>query len=413
LTRLLGTFVAVLAVLFALGAPPAASADPVTVRLTNRVSPADLTISPGTTVVFRNESGERHRLRAVDHSGDDFDTGNLEPGESAAVTFPVAGRWTYVDDRDRDDRAFHGTIIVAGSGGSDVEARGDGSGSGVAAPASADVTIGDRVFSPGSVTIAAGGTVTWRNADGDEHTASARDGSWDSGIRAPGAAYSRTFPAAGTFAYLCLLHPEMTGTVVVRPAAAGSAPEPPIVPGPTPTPAATPPAAPDTVDVTLSATAFDPSATSIAPGGTVRWLNPGPAIHTVTADGGAFESGLLRAGDTFSATFEAPGRYPYVCAVHPWMAGTIIVGRSAETTGARPTARPSPPSDTVSGAPAAEPPADGRPPGAGGATIDPPTVPATAGPDTGAGWRLAGVVGVVAVSVALFGRVVRSTVRPG
>ncbi len=47
------------------------------------------------------------------------------------------------------------------------------------------------------------------------HTVSATDGSWDSGDLAPGGSFERRFEAQGTYPYVCLYHPWMTGKVQV------------------------------------------------------------------------------------------------------------------------------------------------------------------------------------------------------
>ena len=78
------------------------------------------------------------------------------------------------------------------------------------------VAIRDFAFSPGTVEIRVGDTVTWRNRDSVAHTATARNGSFDTGLLAEGASGSVRFTEAGTYRYVCTPHPEMTGTVVVR-----------------------------------------------------------------------------------------------------------------------------------------------------------------------------------------------------
>jgi plastocyanin len=83
------------------------------------------------------------------------------------------------------------------------------------------VTIADFAFSPQTVTITVGDTVTWTNSDAVVHTATATDGAWDTGDLAQGQSGAITFSTAGTFAYLCTPHPTMTGTVVVQAAAGG------------------------------------------------------------------------------------------------------------------------------------------------------------------------------------------------
>jgi plastocyanin len=83
----------------------------------------------------------------------------------------------------------------------------------------AAVSIVDFAFEPAAVEIPVGATVTWTNNGAAPHTATASDGTFDSGQLAPGATFSHTFTAAGTFPYVCQIHPEMTGTVTVVEAA--------------------------------------------------------------------------------------------------------------------------------------------------------------------------------------------------
>ena len=80
---------------------------------------------------------------------------------------------------------------------------------------SASVTIANFSFQPDSLTVAAGATVTWTNNDSVPHTVTADDGSFSSGTLAPGATFSRTFPAAGSVAYHCAIHPSMRGTLTI------------------------------------------------------------------------------------------------------------------------------------------------------------------------------------------------------
>jgi hypothetical protein len=82
------------------------------------------------------------------------------------------------------------------------------------------VTIEDFVYRPATVTVDVGDTVTWTNRDDAPHTAT-DEGRFDTGELARGESGSHTFRRAGRFAYLCTLHPQMEGTVVVRAAGAG------------------------------------------------------------------------------------------------------------------------------------------------------------------------------------------------
>jgi plastocyanin len=77
------------------------------------------------------------------------------------------------------------------------------------------VGIATNAFNPTSVTVAVGGVVTWANADPTTHTVTFDTGP-DCGRLAQGATVSRTFDAAGTFAYHCSIHTFMKGTVVVQ-----------------------------------------------------------------------------------------------------------------------------------------------------------------------------------------------------
>jgi plastocyanin len=82
------------------------------------------------------------------------------------------------------------------------------------------VDIAGFAFSPGSITIGVGDSVTWSNADAQSHTATADDGSFDTGTITSSTPKSVTFSTAGTFAYHCKIHASMTATVIVEGAAA-------------------------------------------------------------------------------------------------------------------------------------------------------------------------------------------------
>ena len=73
---------------------------------------------------------------------------------------------------------------------------------------------------------------------------------------------------------------------------------------------------------------FSPAQVRIRPGTKVTWVNCGPAgdvSHTSTADGGAWNSGLLGPGATFTREFPGAGVLPYHCEPHPGMRGTVTV----------------------------------------------------------------------------------------
>jgi len=80
---------------------------------------------------------------------------------------------------------------------------------------SAEVEIEDFSYRPDPVTIEEGGKVIWKNRDAVPHTATAADGSFDTGAIEEGKIKSETFKQPGTYEYVCSIHPQMHGTVEV------------------------------------------------------------------------------------------------------------------------------------------------------------------------------------------------------
>ena len=320
---------------------PAALAQTTTViSITTTLSPLTVTVDPGTTLQWVNNDGERHRMRTT-NSPTDFDSGNLDPGESFTVTLDTPGIYLYVDDRDDANTAYHGAITVSET---------DGGGPGDPPPpppppaASGDVSMAGRQFTPSSLTVAEGATVSFVNDDDRDHTVTANDGSFDSGIKAQGTTYTRTFTTAGTYPYFCIIHPDMTGTVLVT----GAAGEPPPPAEPPPPP---PPPASVSGDVEIVDFAFGPTSLTVTEGSTVTWGNNGVAPHTVTDKAGSFDSGFVNAGATYQRTFPTAGTFNYFCTLHPEMTGTVIVtGASGEPPPPAETPTPpAPPAAPVSG----------------------------------------------------------------
>jgi plastocyanin len=71
--------------------------------------------------------------------------------------------------------------------------------------------------------------------------------------------------------------------------------------------------------------AFTPATLTVTAGTTVTWKNEDDSPHRIGDKNGTFKSAALDTDDTFSHTFAAPGEYPYICTIHPYMAGKIIV----------------------------------------------------------------------------------------
>ncbi len=78
------------------------------------------------------------------------------------------------------------------------------------------VEIRDFTFSPSNLTVNVGDTVTWTNAGPSPHSATASDGSFDSGNLNPGQSYTFTFHTPGTYPYVCQYHAGMHGTIIVQ-----------------------------------------------------------------------------------------------------------------------------------------------------------------------------------------------------
>lgn len=85
-------------------------------------------------------------------------------------------------------------------------------------PAPNTVVMSGMAFSPASITVTVGTTVTWKNADGVAHTSTSDTGVWDTGRMAAGATATTTFATAGTYPYNCVYHASMgmKGTVIVQ-----------------------------------------------------------------------------------------------------------------------------------------------------------------------------------------------------
>jgi LPXTG-motif cell wall-anchored protein len=88
--------------------------------------------------------------------------------------------------------------------------------------ASKTVSIGDNFYAPETVTINVGDTVTWNNDGAADHSATADDGSFDTGVFGGGQSRSETFTTAGTIPYYCTVHGQaQSGTVRVLAADGG------------------------------------------------------------------------------------------------------------------------------------------------------------------------------------------------
>jgi plastocyanin len=142
-----------------------------------------------------------------------------EKGEPVSRTFTVAGSYAYECAEHADDGMTGTIVVVAATGpppGQETPPPG-GETPPPSAGSTATVSTPGDSFSPQSVTIVSGGTVTW-NIAGATHNvtfgAAAPPGGNIPDSR--GATVSRSFPTAGTYDYQCTRHDGMTGRVLVQ-----------------------------------------------------------------------------------------------------------------------------------------------------------------------------------------------------
>lgn len=84
---------------------------------------------------------------------------------------------------------------------------------------------------------------------------------------------------------------------------------------------------------------FVPKSATVSTGAPIRWENPTPTEHTAThvgcleeGEACAFDSGIVMPNNTYTLPGLAPGRYQYVCRIHPIMHGVIVVTDAASGT---------------------------------------------------------------------------------
>lgn len=106
---------------------------------------------------------------------------------------------------------------------------------------------------------------------------------------------------------------------------------PPAAPSPVPPAPSPPPAEPSsTVTIPVNASvlgdrAYAPGTLTVAAGTRVIWMNADSVAHTSTSNAAGWNSGTIAPGGQFAFTFQAAGSFPYHCAIHPGMIGTVVV----------------------------------------------------------------------------------------
>ena len=219
----------------------------------------------------------------------------------------------------------------------------------------------NECYLPYSLEIKVGDTVSWSNDDTAAHTVSSgtaadgMDGIFDSSLFMAGSTFEFTFDESGAYPYFCMVHPWMTGEIIVNEIedmmineiAVGepSSVEPEIVPEVV-EPIAEPEVEPTEkrtalVEVTIAQGAgapgcettnecYLPYQSEIYSGEPVVWINTDSAAHTVTSGLPAtpdalFDSGMLMPDQKWEFVFTDSGEYDYYCMLHPWMTGKVIV----------------------------------------------------------------------------------------
>jgi plastocyanin len=98
--------------------------------------------------------------------------------------------------------AMLGTLLAAGAGAADDQ--------------TIEVSAKGFMFTPATITVKAGTTVTWVNLDQEPHTVFSDAGLFRSSALDTKERFSFKFDKAGTYHYLCTIHPRMLGTIVVE-----------------------------------------------------------------------------------------------------------------------------------------------------------------------------------------------------
>ena len=170
-------------------------------------NPSTTTIDTGGEVVWSNDDTAVHTVTsgALMDGGPDgvFDSDLLGPGETFAHTFTEAGEYPYFC-------MLHpwmaGRVVVQDPPVIQV----------------VESTIAGS-YNPATITVDTGGEVVWVNDDLLSHTVTSgslasggQDGVFNSGLISPGETFAHTFTEAGEYPYFCILHPWLTGRVVVQ-----------------------------------------------------------------------------------------------------------------------------------------------------------------------------------------------------
>jgi plastocyanin len=267
--------------------------------------PDPIDIVAGTTVCWTNQDGWTHTVTSDTGA---FDSGVIGLTQKYCFTFDEPGSYAYHDEL----HPLTGTVNVEPGPPPPPapECPPPPAPPPASCPDGAVVIDVVQSFNPTWEYVLQGRTVCWWNRSYSTRRVVSDTGEFDSGEMQPDSTYFFTFEAPGSYSY----HEASTrwpGKVTVD----------------------TDPSSwfmaecregPKRVDVHRP-NGFEPPTVEVAPGTTVCWKNQDGWLHTVTSDTGAFDSGVMPLGDTYSFTFEDVGSYAYHDALYPELTATVSV----------------------------------------------------------------------------------------
>lgn len=216
---------------------------------------------------------------------------------------------------------------------------------------------GNPDYAPENLTVNRGDGVAWFNEDNAPHTVTSRtENLFDSSIIAVNATYvlNTATIAEGDYEYYCTLHPHMVAMLKIAAGQSGQTGAPDVTSNATGQTTgnqsgsvanqtgSTGPTAATVTTVTMPVGAsvptnnefFVPNVVNTTVGSMVTWTNEDSVPHTATSGvvennapkpDGAFDSGFLNKGQSFSFVFDTAGAYDYYCTLHSFMTGKITV----------------------------------------------------------------------------------------
>ncbi|MGI0056224.1 MAG: plastocyanin/azurin family copper-binding protein [Nitrosarchaeum sp.] len=180
-------------------------------------------------------------------------------------------------------------------------------------------TQGNPDYEPDAAHVPKGDIIKWTNADTVAHTVTSSvdfGDTFNSNMINAGEEFSLDTSklTSSEYEYMCVVHPWMIATLIIEepkedvkvviPNGAGTQ--------------------------QIGQIYYDPEVIQVPVGTTVIWENTDSVVHTVTSSpeegpNGAFDSGMIAAGESFKFAFNTPGKENYFCMVHPWMTGSVEI----------------------------------------------------------------------------------------